>query len=203
MKMTIIALVASVAATAFAQTQQNYCGTEKITEKNCKNIPNNRRKELGAKVQGGNPVAITNDSGLLKVYYTIGGSDLKSCDITTNVKSFKMSQNSQDLSTAYFIKENGDLFDVKMHGYVSKTECPKALKQNYSADLGISQSDNIVEYKLASNSQNKITMAARTRSNRVIYSTDKKISELGRYRTAKEAAYEMDRLLRTSRPVKN
>lgn len=195
MKMTLIALITAVGTSAFAATQQNYCGTEMITQSNCKNIPSNRRDELGHQVSGGNPVAITNQDGNLMVHYTVGGSKLKACQITNNAKSFKMSQNTNDISTAYYLKDDGDLFDVKMQGSVSTSECPKASKQNYSADLGISRSDDVVEFKLASNSRNSVTMAARTRAHYVIYSTDTRIFKKGPYRSADRAEDEMRDLL--------
>jgi hypothetical protein len=192
---SFVAAMALVSLSATAATQHNYCKTEAIQEEHCKNIPSNRREELGKHVAGGNPVAITNENGNLKVWYTVSGSKLQQCQITSNVKSFKMSQNPNDLSTVYFVKDNGDLFDAKMTGAVSAESCPKASTQNYSATMGLTTSDNVVEYKLASNAKSPYTMAARTTSHTVIYSTDTRILRAGPYYTAKQADAVMDQLL--------
>lgn len=192
---SLMAVIAMASITATAATEQNYCKTEAIKDSNCKNIPGNRRQELGKLVGGGNPVAVTNEGGDLKVWYTVGGKDLQQCQITNNVKSFKMSQNSGDRSTVYFIKENGDLFDAKMTGDVGQGRCPKASTQNYSSTMSLTSSDNVVEYKLSSNSNSTVTMAARTTSNTVIYSTDTRIMRAGPYYSAKDAERAMDSLL--------
>jgi hypothetical protein len=192
---SLMAVLAMASITATAATDKNYCKTDAIKDDGCKNIPSNRREELGRLVAGGNPVAVTNDNGNLKVWYTVGGGDLQQCQVTNNVKSFKMSQNSGDRSTVYFIKENGDLLDVKMHGAVSSSSCPSATTQNYSATMSLTSSDNVIEYKVASKASSTYTMAARTSSNTVIYSTDTRILRAGPFYSAKSAEDYMDNLL--------
>jgi hypothetical protein len=183
---SLIAVVAMVGISANAATQNNYCKTDAIKESNCKNIPSNRREELGRLVAGGNPVAVTNDDGNLKVHYTVSGSKLQSCQITNNVKSFKMSGNSGDRSTIYFVTEDGRLFDAKMTGSVGPGQCPKADTQKYASD--------VVEYKVASDSHSVVTMAARTKNGAVIYSTDKAIFNYG-YFSESQANAALDYLI--------
>lgn len=160
-----------------AASQQIYCKVdEKLsTIKSCKNIPSNRRNELGALVSGGNPVAITNDKGNLFVWYTVGGSKLKGCQVTNNVEEFKMSSNPKDLSTAYFIRDK-HMFDVKMSGSVSAEECPKATKQDYNTSLGLS-GDAIKDLKVVPNGNSQIVAVGETESGFLILSYDQRIEK--------------------------
>jgi hypothetical protein len=143
--------------------------------KSCKNIPVARRDELGVLVSGGNPVAITNEDGNLFVWYTVGGADLKGCQVTNSVEIFKMSSSPKDRSTAYFTKD-GHMMDVKMSGAVSKETCLKADKQDYNTSLGLSR-DSIVEMKVIPNSNSSIVAVGRTENGYLILSYDTKIEK--------------------------
>jgi hypothetical protein len=169
-------------AVAMGATQNNYCykagknvnaaeARNAIHSQKCKNIPTNRRDELGKLVTGGNPVAVSLDNNTLYVHYTVGDSDkLQKCAVTTRVEDFKMSLNKNDYSTAYFIKD-GHLLDVKMRGNVSKGACPKASTQDFSADLRLNY-DDVVDFKIISDASSDITAIALTESGWIIYSTD-------------------------------
>lgn len=170
---SVFAAVMAASMVSGAASKQLFCDTQLKDMKTCKNIPQNRREELGKKIEGGNPVAITNEKGELKVWYTTGHG-LLDCAVTTEVQFFKMSQNSKDVSTAYFVRK-GHLMDVQMDGSVEKS-CPKAVKQDYSEMLGL-ENDPIAELKVVSNSNSVITAVARTQSGYVIKSTDTKIEK--------------------------
>lgn len=166
--------VIAVASVSQGASKRMYCKEDLKDFSTCKNIPENRRDELGREVDGGNPVAITNEDGNLKVWYTVGGAKLKDCQITDKVKLFKMSAHSQDKSTAYFVRQDGDLYDVKMSGSVSASNCPKASKQDYFTTL-INQSrisslrdDEVIELKVNPNSKADIIAVAATKKGGLI-----------------------------------
>lgn len=163
---SLIAVVAMVGMSANAASKQMYCGTNSIpvAKKDCKNITENRREELGKEVAGGNPVAITNEDGNLKVWYTVSGGALKDCQITNDVESFKISANPGDVASAYFLRK-GVVKDIIMQGTVSSSSCPKADTNTYAT--------NVVEYKVPSNGSSRVTMAARTTDNKVIILQDR------------------------------
>ncbi len=133
MKLVLATFAMLIAFSANAASDKIYCGAE-IKDTPCKNIPQNRREELGKQIAGGNPVAITNKGGNLFVVYTTG-TGLRKCQVTSNVGEVKLSANPGDLATAYYVRNN-ELFDLRMTGDVSKN-CPAAKKLNMNVDSKI------------------------------------------------------------------
>ncbi len=175
--MSVAALIVSlvVGTQSFAASKQMFCKTDLKDLKTCKNVPENRREELGKLVSGGNPVAITNEKGNLTVHYTTAAGSLQACQVTNDVKQFKMSANPGDRSTAYFIRE-GHMFDVKMSGEVAKGQCPKASKQDYSKSLNV-ENETIVELKVIPNGNSKLAAIGRTQEGTVLLSYDTTIKK--------------------------
>ncbi|MBX9768424.1 MAG: hypothetical protein K2X47_14215, partial [Bdellovibrionales bacterium] len=169
MKTSLLILAILAGSNAMAASKQQFCQTELKSLNTCKNIPQNRREELGRHIEGGNPVAITNEGGDLKVWYTTAQGSLQGCQVTNSVEKFRMSGNPGDRSTAYFTR-NGSLMDVKMTGAVAKNVCPKASKQDFNQSLRIPA--DTIDFTVNSNSNSRVTMTGYTSSGWVIISTD-------------------------------
>jgi len=184
MKKLILGLSLIVSTSAFAVTDKMYCKTSQIVEADCKNIPLNRRTELGKQVQGGNPVALAAAAGNLYLYYTISGSALKKCQVASNVVDMKMSSNPGDVAAAYFIGKDGSqlnqLFDLRVSGAVSKQACPKADKKNMLKQLNL-QGQQIRKiggdflYRIVPNSRSRVVGIALTDRNVLLEWNDQRL----------------------------
>lgn len=184
MKLILLIAVCAMSASTFAATKNNYCGTKEIKDSNCKNIPGNRRTELGKKVSNGTPVAISlsqNKEKTLSMYYATGRGILK-CSVTAKVEEFKLSSNPGDVAAAYFIKNGGDLYDLRVEGDVSKG-CPKAKKVNmikHAKESGsritgtkLNKAKGKYRYRIVSNAGSRVVGMSLLDNGDVFYWSDK------------------------------